>query len=334
MGCSSGPNIKLFERFSASWNHIDNSFYEPAMNDDSLSAELQAVRDDLISFFRQHLQDNHPRDDYRELLQLAMLFLGDEQSNGIHINTPGAYHRAHWMAKIIYSLKIYLFRSQFKLTASELSGLKQFNMFVVRLYLKAWYTCTLPTCAPRNDLQLLKDLVAYRKVSKSIANAALQTFLCHLWYLSESLVGLAFFDSEVSVMDKAEMVAALSKEGEDNPLPRVTLDEQRISETRLADFVNQGTKKFFDSLNISQNFLLHDPNLWNSNDEYVTAQTKLKKLKVVNDAAERGVALIQSFNSVLTNQEEQKQFLLQVVESHRQKFPEPKKSVIVQELSN
>lgn len=71
MGCSSGPNIKQFERSSASLNHINNSSYEPAMNDDSLAAELQAVRDDLICFFRQHLQDNHPRDDYKELLQLC-----------------------------------------------------------------------------------------------------------------------------------------------------------------------------------------------------------------------------------------------------------------------
>jgi len=58
------------------------------MNDDSLSAELQAVRDDLISFFRQHLQDNHPRDDYRELLQLAMLFLETNNrmaSTSIHL---------------------------------------------------------------------------------------------------------------------------------------------------------------------------------------------------------------------------------------------------------
>jgi hypothetical protein len=107
----------------------------------------------------------------------------------------------------------------------------------------------------------------------------------------------------------------------------------RISKTRLADFVTQGTKNFFYSLSISQVFLLHDPHLWNSNEQYVTAQSKLKYLKVVNDAAKRGVALSQSFNSVLTNQAEQKQFLLQVVKSHRQKFPDPKKSNN-QELSN
>jgi len=38
--------------------------------------------------------------------------------------------------------------------------------------------------------------------------------------------------------------------------------------------------------------------------------------------AEHGVALCQSFNGVLTNQEEQKQFLLQIVKKHRLDFPD------------
>jgi len=48
----------------------------------------------------------------------------------------------------------------------------------------------------------------------------------------------------------------------------------------------------------------------------------------VNDAAERGIVLIQSFNGILTNQEEQKQNLLQVVEHHRQQYPNPNKSTM------
>jgi len=51
-----------------------------------------------------------------------------------------------------------------------------------------------------------------------------------------------------------------------------------------------------------------------------------------NDAAERGVSLIENFNSVINNQEEQKQYLLQVVERHRQQFPVSNKSVIVEKL--
>jgi len=54
----------------------------------------------------------------------------------------------------------------------------------------------------------------------------------------------------------------------------------------------------------------------------------VKSLKVVNDAAERGVALIQAFNGVLTSPEEQKQFLLQVVEKHSCDFPNCNKSTL------
>ena len=39
----------------------------------------------------------------------------------------------------------------------------------------------------------------------------------------------------------------------------------------------------------------------------------VKKLKVVNDTVERGVKLMEEFNSVFTKKEDQRQFLLQVV---------------------
>ncbi|KAG0725682.1 hypothetical protein GWK47_038130 [Chionoecetes opilio] len=47
---------------------------------------------------------------------------------------------------------------------------------------------------------------------------------------------------------------------------------------------------------------------------------------VVNDHAERGVALIQEFNGSLTKDEEQLQFLLQVVADHRKAFPDPREA--------
>jgi len=42
-------------------------------------------------------------------------------------------------------------------------------------------------------------------------------------------------------------------------------------------------------------------------------------MKVVNDSAERGIALIQKYES-LTKVEEQKQFLLRFVQCHRQLY--------------
>ena len=98
---------------------------------------------------------------------------------------------------------------------------------------------------------------------------------------------------------------------------------------KLSDFVSRNTRKFFVGLDVNQDFLEEDPSTWGTNDGYIQAQTQARPLKVVNDAAERGVALCQSFNGVLTNQEEQKQFLLQIVEKHRRDFPDSNKSTVV-----
>ena len=51
-------------------------------------------------------------------------------------------------------------------------------------------------------------------------------------------------------------------------------------------------------------------------------------LKVVNDLAERGIALIEEYNSLFTKDEEQKQYLLQIVQDNRSRFPDARKSTL------
>ncbi|KAG7158403.1 hypothetical protein Hamer_G029709 [Homarus americanus] len=65
---------------------------------------------------------------------------------------------------------------------------------------------------------------------------------------------------------------------------------------------------------------------------YCKAQKKLKTMKVVNDVAERGVALIQDYIHVITKDEEQRQFLLQVVSDHRKNFPNSLKRSVIEAL--
>src|SRR6218665_3311257 len=108
-----------------------------------------------------------------------------------------SYHRASRMTKLINCLKIikiYLYQSQFRLTPRELSGLRQFNVFVIKVYLKAWFVCPSALSAPRQDFELLLQLVQYKTTNEAVANAALNNFLRHLWYLNETMIGLAFFD--------------------------------------------------------------------------------------------------------------------------------------------
>ena len=124
----------------------------------------------------------------------------------------------------------------------------------------------------------------------------------------ETLVGLAFSDSEISATEKVGMVAVLSKPGKDSPAPRVeSPDESIMSQLTLSYFVSLNTNTFFEAMQIERDFLQQDPSSWDSDEHYGISRHMIQQLKVVNDAAERGVSLIQNFNSIITNQEEQKQ---------------------------
>ena len=137
-----------------------------------------------------------------------------------------------------------------------------------------------------------------------------------MWYLSEQLVGLAFFDDEVTDEMKVQIVSALTKEGRDNTCKHITIEDADIKLKQLPDFVSAHTKQLLAGLHVSEEFISRHPSEWPMNNNCMLGLSRVRQLKVINDAAERGISLIQNFNSVLTNQEKQKQFLLQVVERH------------------
>ena len=62
------------------------------------------------------------------------------------------------------------------------------------------------------------------------------------------------------------------------------------------------------------------------------AEAVVRELRMVNDTAEGGVALVQLYNALLTKYEEQMQFALHVVKEHHRLFPDSNKSTIVQGL--
>jgi hypothetical protein len=95
----------------------------------------------------------------------------------------------------------------------------------------------------------------------------------------------------------------------------------------LKDFVSPKSLELFTALGIQNTtFLDHDPASWHTLQSYMDAREAAKSLRV---AAERGVALITDFNSIITKDEEQKQYLLHVVEEHRKKYKTPKKSTLM-----
>lgn len=326
-GASSGPSVLLFQRFQKQWEYIDKKNFQAANTDEFVANAVSSKKAQLLTFAKSHLMSVQPRDDYREFLELAIIFLGESPDRGVHFMAPGAMHHARWMAKVIYVIKLWLFRAQFKLTNKELQDTRDLALFAVLVHLKAWNTAQVAVAAPWNDLQLLSELFNYPH-HKEIATATSKKMTNHTWYLSEELVGLAFFDPSVPYSTKKEMVLRLQEEGSDYILKRPKVDVTSLG--GLESFVTSNTRGLFMKLKIETDFIEDlDPESWDVCPSFKSAQAKLKNLAVVNDHAERGVALVQEFNGHLTKGEEQLQFLLQVISEHRKKFPDTRKETLM-----
>lgn len=59
------------------------------------------------------------------------------------------------------------------------------------------------------------------------------------------------------------------------------------------------------------------PEVWNEIDDYLQGKSCIRNLRVVNDTMERGVKLFKDYNTLLTKDEEEKQYILHVVEKNR-----------------
>lgn len=151
----------------------------------------------------------------------------------------------------------------------------------------------------------------------------------HLWYLSEELVALAFFDDEVSNDTKHHMVTALQTSGAEHPLKRITVDPLTLGEKKLENFVTQNTNRFFSITGLPSSFLTKKIDLWSVDEDYQTVKNIVHSRRVINDIAERGVALMDDYNKLRTTSEEQKQFLLLVVKEYLQHYSDRTKKTLM-----
>jgi len=214
------------------------------------------------------------------------------------------------------------------MTASEKKGIRDLATFAVLIHLKAWITAPMGVEAPLNDYRLMIELLRYPQ--EVISSATSKKLGLHLWYISEELVGLALFDTRVPVEMKRLMLAAMEDPAPDHPPKRPKVKSTAfLSSGGLEQFCTVNTKRLFQLLVLPQAFLTKDPSEWEKEESFLEALKIVKGLAVVNDRAERGVALIQEFNKKLTRGEEQLQFLLQVVSDHRRQFPDCNKKTLM-----
>ncbi|KAG5887469.1 hypothetical protein JTB14_017324 [Gonioctena quinquepunctata] len=193
------PNVAIFVRFQNFWKNIDQTKYETGTQDSLIMNQVHGKKDEIISFIVNKLQEKHDRDDYNEFLELALIFLGGTPTNGIKFRAPGANHHARWMSKALYAFKLFMFKKQFKINATEVNGLRYICIFLIHFYVVSWFSAPLAIKSSYQDLNMVKNLYVFRSVHKQISDAATSTISRHLWYISEELIGLALFDDAVSL---------------------------------------------------------------------------------------------------------------------------------------
>jgi hypothetical protein len=134
----------------------------------------------LLNYYRSEILKKDLRHDYRELVELSIIFLGGDKNKTLKIRPPGPMHQARWMARALYSLKIVLLSAQISLPQKDKLVLLDVCSFIVMCYVKPWLNCTSAMKAPQQDLDFLKTIKAYETVDEIISKAATKKFCQHL----------------------------------------------------------------------------------------------------------------------------------------------------------
>lgn len=333
---SKAPTIELFEKFAKRYaeTNFERSRYSGCIEDRFFAVFFNCnERQNIITFCQNLLtRFKNTRSDYIELLKLTVIFFS---GNGCEhtVYVPGPYNRARFMSRIIYSLKIYLYRGQLNLKNIELDNVRRLLLFVFKVYFKNWFTNNISVIAPRMDLQMLRDIEGMRESLPNTASVAYNKFKNHLWYLSDIMIALSFFDKDVPTQVKEKMVINLRRDSTQRNDSRYVINpETNPNDLCLSDFVTKITYKFFEILDIDHSFLQLPPDEWQQNEHFLLGQKRAQNLVVVNDAAERTINLHKTHNT-LARSDLSKEQVVQVVERNRKDFKILTKANIINQLT-
>jgi hypothetical protein len=334
--CSKSPDVMLFTRLRTNWGLLphcstQSMTFQPGRYSSDAQQLLATLRAEAVARAKQFIQ--FARDDYHEFTELALVFLNATQEE-VNFHRPGALHKARWMAKVIYSLKIAMSENSIDqlppgtiTTRPQVVKIREFVTFVTHIYLQWWLCCKESVDAPWNDIQLFKQLIQYEVVNRDISKSSIQAFQRHLWYLTAEMVPLALFSSKVPVAERQALAESLLKIQPDCPVQNPSnrfgsgwgkpqFPTTINLSTRLCDLVDHDSWFTMFLLQIDSSFLHLPVTDWETTDAYVNSAANLKAVNVVNDAAERGVKLSTDFVDVARS-DEHFQNVLQVVETNR-----------------
>lgn len=345
---SKSPDVTLFAKYRKNYDLLPqcSQGVQLAKFDPTPFSSAQSLidnwKDNVLQVAKSELLLR--RDDYLEFVQLCTVFLGElSNTEQITFLRPGAMHKARWMAKLLYCIKICLFELQIQqlpkgtiTTPHQVTRVRDFVNFVTLVYSNWWMTCTSAVDAPWNDLQLFRSLLQYEAINPSISKSAIKAFERHFWYLHAEMVPLALFSNKVpneakrtladrllTLKPDTEQHTPLDRQGTGFGKPDFKFIAITLS-TSLADLAGRDSWFLFSVLKLNPDFLVEDVAEWPMSNAYQESTTNIEALNVTNDCAERGVKLSSDYLASARG-EEHYQNVLQVVEQDREQQPNLRK---------
>jgi len=207
---SKSPEVTVFNRFKKHFHTVLHgsdeklSKFQPGhFSNDSQTVSLITTWKETAEAADESSAE-YQREDYKEFSQLCLLYL-DANNRESHFRRPGAVHKARWMSKMLYSIKMVLLEEQIRLlpartitTAAQQTKLRSFVTFVCLIYSAWWTTCRSAVDAPWHDLYLYQNLLKYKQVSPEISHSATKALNRHLWYLCSDMIPLTLFSDIAS----------------------------------------------------------------------------------------------------------------------------------------
>lgn len=252
--------------------------------------------------------DVFPREDYKELTQLTVIWLGGVVKD-FQFQWPGPVHHARFMAKAIYYLKMQLVSNFVTIfSEEERKEISSMSEFVGVFYSHWFLRCAMSTQAPRQDLLAISQMRKYSAIRPIASEACLKSFSRHPWYLTEHLVIMSLADEDLEEDERKAVATALDQTERPEKFslgkpkfPLVTADKfwDDISGTEmmgLAKLVGPRSWMIPGILGLGVDemvWLKLEVYQWYLVPGYKKFHHFVKNLTVVNDPAERGVKLIQ-----------------------------------------
>lgn len=342
---SKSPEVSVFQRFRKHYGMIPNTPLRCLdMTDFSEDGKLLAEELRVGALLQSSQDHDFRRDDYRELIELSIMFLKGNTNKQFTFKKPGALHKARWMAKLLYGIKICLFEEQINslpqgtvTTKQQVPKIRAFVNFITLVYVPWWLKSSHTANAPYSDLDLYVKLVDYNKINPTISTSAVKAFNRQLWYLTSEMIPLSLFSNLVDNTEKeliSKQLLEVKDENAEIPSDRFgtgygkpkfpELEVDKINDIKLSDMIDGDSWLIFRLLDIDDVFLEMPVNLWTDNNSYQQAKNRIRGINCVNDCAERGVKLSSDFLASAKT-EQHYQNVLQVVEKDRKVRPNLRK---------